>query len=131
MLLHSAWESNERGNNYRPTNEHEAISGNRTCHFTQTNSPFKTAAFSLGQLLDPGKVENLGFSVELSWHCDKIWQSLTTSWLRHTKTLIDEGWAEQSDWGDSNFRMNCWPWQGKRKEKKKRPLPAYFFIRSQ
>lgn len=54
-------ESNERGNNCGPTDERDAISGNRTCHFTQTNSPFKTAAFALGQLRDPGRVRNQGF----------------------------------------------------------------------
>lgn len=55
LLLSLISESNKWGNNCRQTNEHEAIRGNRTWHFTRTNSPFKTAAFAPGQPLDLGQ----------------------------------------------------------------------------
>ncbi len=64
---------NGRGNNCRPTGEHEAISGNRTCHFPKNNSPVETAAFAPGQLRDPVKVRDRGFFVELAaLDCDKV-----------------------------------------------------------
>lgn len=104
LLLLVICESNEMGNNCGPTDEHEAISGNRTCHFTRTNSPFKTAAFALGQLLDPGKVRNQGFFVEL-WL--RLILTKFDNFLTSThKTLINEGWAEQRDQGSTNFTMN-------------------------
>lgn len=70
-----------------PTDEHEAISGNRTCHFTRTNSPFKTAAFGPGQLLDPGKVGNRGIFFFLRLILTKFDNFLTST----HKTLINEG----------------------------------------
>lgn len=111
-------ESNERGNNCRPNDEYEAISGNRTCHFTQTNSPFETAAFALGQQLDPSKVKNRGIFLLLSCRCAWFWQSLTTSWLRHTKPWLMMAGKSRGTEPGSNFTMNCWPWQvegGRRK----------------
>lgn len=56
------------GNNCGGTDEYEAISGNRTCHFTRTNSLFKTALFALGQLRDPGEARNRAFLL-LSFRC--------------------------------------------------------------
>ena len=102
-------ESNERGNNCGPTDERDAISGNRSCHFTQTNSPFKTAAFALGQLRDPGQVRNQGFFfffffVELSL---RLILTKFDNFLTSThKTLINEGRAEQGDRGGSHSALN-------------------------
>lgn len=65
---------------------------NRTCHFPQTNSPSKTAAFALGQLRDPGKVRDR-FVVELSL---RLILTKFDNFLTSThKTLINEGCAEQ------------------------------------
>lgn len=92
LLLSLISESNEGGNNCRPIDEHEAISGNRTCHFARTNSPFKTAAFAPGQLLDLGQVGNRSFfSVKLPLRLilTKFDNVLTSA----NKTPINEGWG--------------------------------------
>lgn len=97
-----------------PTDEREAISGNRTCHFyTGLILPFKTAAFALGQLPDPGQVGNRrwGFIVELSPRLilTKFDNFLTLAQKKKEKRnpVINEGEAERRDRGSSNFTLNC------------------------
>lgn len=104
-------------NNCGGTDEYEAISWNGTCHFTRTNSLFKTALFALGQLRDPGEARNRAFLL-LSFRWSWFWQSLTTSWLRLTKPWLMK--AGQSR-GTGAALTSLWTVDHGR-EKKKRPL---------